>query len=65
MSDVILSVIIDATAFVLKMHSYLQIFFLMVQHVLSGVSGIAFPYNVTDEIVPGELLSRLVCINRG
>ena len=65
MSCVILSVIIDATAFVWKMHSYLRIFFLKVQHVLSGVSGIAFPYNVTDEIVPGELLSRLVGINRG
>ena len=62
---VILSVIIDATPFVLKMHSYLWIFYLKVRHVLSGVSGIVFAYNVTDEIVPGVFLSRLICINRG
>ena len=62
---VILSVIIDATPFVLKMHSYLWIFFLKVRHVLSGVSGIVFAYSVTDEIVPGVLLSQLVGINRG
>ena len=32
---------------------------------LSGVSGIVFAYNVTDEIVPGVFLSRLVGSNRG
>ena len=62
---VILSVIIDATPFVLKMHSYLWIFFSKVRHVLSGVSGIVFAYNVTDEVVPGVFLSRLVGTNRG
>ena len=53
---VILSVVIDATPFVLKMHSYLWIFFLKVRHVLSGLSEIGFAYNVTDEIVPGIFL---------
>ena len=62
---VILSFFIDATRFVLKMYSYLGIFFLKVRHVLSGVSGIVFAYSVTDEIVPGVLLSQLVGINRG
>ena len=38
-------------------------FFLKVRHVLFGVSGIAFAYNVTDKIVPGEFLSRLGGIN--
>ena len=62
---VILSFIIDATPFVLKMHSYMWIFYLKVRHVLFGVSGIVFAHNVTDEIVPGVFLSRLVDINRG
>ena len=62
---VILTFVIDATTFVLKMHSNLRIFFLKVRHVLSGVSGIVFAYNVTDEIVSGVFLSRLVGINRG
>ena len=62
---VILSFFIDATRFVLKMYSYLGIFFLKVRHVLSGVSGIVFAYSVTDEIVPGVLLFQLVGINRG
>ena len=61
----ILLVIIDATPFVLKMHSCLWIFFLKVRHALSGASGVVFAYNVTDEIVPGVFLSRLVGINRG
>ena len=39
---VILSVIVDATPFVLKMQSYLLIFFLKVRHILFGVSGIVF-----------------------
>ena len=62
---VILSVIIDATSFVLKMQSYLWIFFLKIRHILSGVSGIVFAHNVTDEIASGVFLSRLVGINRG
>ena len=61
---VILSVIVDATPFVLKMQSYLSIFFLKVRHILFGVSGIVFAY-VTDEIALGVFLTRLVGINRG
>ena len=38
---------------------------LKIRHVLSGVSRIVFVYNVTDEIVRGVFLSRLVGINRG
>ena len=58
-------VIIDATPFVLKIHSYLRIFYLKVRHVLYGVSGIVFAYNVTDKMVLGVFLFRLVDINRG
>ena len=39
------------------------VFFLKVRHVLSGLTGIAFAYNVTGEIVPGVFLSRLTGIN--
>ena len=46
----------------------LQLFvniFLKVRHVLSSISRIVFAYNVTDEIVRGVFLSRLVGINIG
>ena len=37
--------------------------FFNIRHVLFGVNGIVFAYNITAEIVPGVFLTRLCSIN--